>query len=103
MRRTVLALLVLSLATGSAGAAPAAAPPGAEALLAADVPWSTVQQVAGKSWWPEAPSFDTVVYQDDPMPAAAVTQTFVDTRGGGESRTTLYAYRAARTSGVFLS
>jgi hypothetical protein len=104
MRWTLLALLVLSLATGTAGAVPAAVPvPSAEALLAADVPWSTVQQVAGKGWWPEAPSFDTVVYQDDPMPAAAVTQTFVDTRGGGEIRTSLYAYPGARDSSVYLS
>src|SRR4051794_38039541 len=103
MRRIVLALLLLALATGSAGAAPAAAPPTAEALLAADVPWATVQQVAGKSWWPEPPSFDTVVFQDAPMPAAAVTQTFVDTSGGGRITTSLYAYRSPGDSAVFLS
>jgi hypothetical protein len=37
------------------------------------------------------------------MPAAAVTQTFVDTRGGGEIRTSLYANRAAGDSSVHLS
>jgi hypothetical protein len=109
MRRTVLGLILLLAATGGAAGAQigtlsrSAAAVTAEGLLAADVPWSTVREVAGPRWWPEPPSFDTVVYQDDPMPKAAVTQTFSEVNGKGRIVTRLYAYGSRDDSAAYLS
>ncbi len=77
MALLAMALLVLaSNAGGAAGARRAAATPrvGPGTLLAADIPWSTVQAVAGDSYWPELPGFNTIVDQEDPQPLTAVSQ-----------------------------
>jgi hypothetical protein len=103
MRRILLALLLLLVAAEAVGArtvGPAASAPtiSAETLLAAGVPWATVQQVAGGTWWPEPPSFDSRVYQGDPNPRTAVTQVYSKVGGNGRISISLYAY-ASRAQG----
>ena len=108
MRRIVVVLVLLLVAATSAGARTGASSRGAvtvtaEGLLAADVPWSTVRQVAGPKWWPEPPGFDTVVLQDDPMPRAAVTQSFAEVGGKHHLVTRLYAFPSRSASALYLS
>ena len=64
-----LALLALAIATTAPAATTAGTPRfTADALLVADVPWTTVQQVAGKSFWPELPAFNTTIDEEEPQP-----------------------------------
>jgi hypothetical protein len=99
----VLLALVLLVSAGSAGATRSVATPlTAEALLAANVPWQTVEQVAGGRWWPEPPAFDTVVFQSDPQPKVTTGVTFEQLGGSGKITTTLYAFRSAEQSLRFL-
>jgi hypothetical protein len=63
-----------------------------DALLAADVPWATVQAVAGKSFWPELPAFNSIIDEEDPQPLTAVAQTYSDVGGSARVITRLYAY-----------
>ena len=100
--RALLALLLLVTA-GTAAASPLAPTPlTAEALLAADVPAATVQQVAGGDWWPNPPAFDTVVFQSDPQPKITSGVTFEQLRGNSTIATTLYAFRSSDQSLKFL-
>ncbi len=108
MRLTVVVSVLLLVAATGAGARTGApsrsvATVTAEGLLAADVPWSMVQQIAGPQWWPEPPGFDTVVLQDDPMPQAAVTQAFAEVGGKRRLVTRLYAFRNRGDSALHLS
>ncbi len=102
-RLLALAMLALTLDAAGASAEPAGvvriAP---EALLAADVPWPTVQAVAGKSFWPELPGFNSIVEQDDPQPRTAVSQTYDQVGGTSQIATHLYAYANAEISLEFL-
>jgi len=101
--RAGLLALVLLLAAGSASASrDTATPLTAEALLAADVPPQTVQQVAGRNWWPEPPAFDTVVFQSDPQPKVTTGVTFAQLGGDGAITATLYAFRSSAQSTKFL-
>jgi hypothetical protein len=100
-----VALLVLISNAGEAwGARQAAATPrvGPGTLLAAAVPWSTVQAVAGESYWPELPGFNTIVDQEDPQPLTAVSQTYRDISGNAEILTRLYAFASSELSLQFL-
>jgi len=102
MRAGLLALVLL-LAAGSAGATRLPPTPlTAEALLAADVPAHTVQQVAGRNWWPEPPAFDTVVFQSDPQPKLTTGVTFEQLGGNSTLTATLYAFRSSEQSTKFL-
>jgi hypothetical protein len=107
MRRASLIFLLLLLAAGSAGSSVgqgATAPPiGSGALLAASVPWPTVQQIAGRDWWPEPPSFDSRVYQDDPQPQTAVTQAYAELGGKGRITVSLYGYGSRESSLLYVS
>jgi hypothetical protein len=101
--RAGLLALVLLLTAGTAGATRSVATPlTAEALLAANVPWQTVEQVAGGRWWPDPPAFDTVVFQSDPQPKVTTGVTFEQLGGNGKITTTLYAFRSAEQSLKFL-
>jgi hypothetical protein len=101
--RPLLLALGLLLAAGSAGAAPLAPTPlTAEALLAAEVPAKTVQQVARGTWWPQPPAFDTVVFQSDPQPKVTTGVTFEQLGGDGRITATLYAFRSSVQSTRFL-
>jgi hypothetical protein len=101
--RAGLLALVLLLAAGSASATPLAPTPlTAEALLAADVPAETVQQIAGPNWWPQPPAFDTVVFQSDPQPKVTTGVTFEQLGGNGTITATLYAFRSSDQSTRFL-
>jgi hypothetical protein len=95
-RLVVLVLvLALSLVAGQAGARAAPAPVTAESLLAAVVPWSTVQQVAGPDWWPQLPQFDVPPIYHDPaasQPSLVVTQWFVQVGSDAAVLTKLLAY-----------
>jgi hypothetical protein len=108
MRRIVLALLLLLVVAGSAGARNSVQRAGTssisgEALLAAGVPWVTVQEVAGRNWWPEPPSFDTRVFQDDPTPKTAVTQVYDEVGGKGRIAVSLYAYGSREQSSLYVN
>ena len=101
--RAGLPALLLLLAAGSAAATPPAPTPlTAEALLAADVSAKTVQQVAGRNWWPEPPAFDTVVFQSDPQPKLTTGVTFEQLGGNATITATLYAFRSSDQSTKFL-
>jgi hypothetical protein len=101
--RPLLLALVLLAAAGSAAATPLAPTPlTAEALLAAEVPAKTVQQVAGGNWWPEPPAFDTVVFQSDPQPKLTTGVTFEQLGGDATITATLYAFRSSAQSTRFL-
>lgn len=100
MKRTLPALALLALAIAAAGTWATAATSGTprvsgDALLAADVPWVTVQQVAGKNFWPELPAFNSIIDEEDPQPLAAVSQVFDDIKGQTKITTRLYAYANA--------
>ena len=91
-----LALLALTIATAAPAATTAGTPRfTGEALLAANVPWATVQQVAGKSFWPELPAFNTTIDEEEPQPLAAVSQVFDEIKGKTTITTRLYAYPSA--------
>jgi hypothetical protein len=102
-RLLALAVLALTLEVTCASAARSGvvriAP---EALLAADVPWSTVKTVAGAGFWPELPAFDSIVDQEDPQPLTAVSQTYDQVGGKSRIVTHLYAYANAELSLEFL-
>jgi hypothetical protein len=92
-----LALLALALAAGGASGASKPTKPGVprfspESLLAADVPSSTVQAVAGRGFWPELPAFNSIVDQEDPQPLTAVSQSYDALGGSGKIITRLYAF-----------
>jgi len=98
-----LLLLLLLLPAGAAAATRSAPTPlTAEALLAADVPAATVQQVAGGDWWPNPPAFDTVVFQSDPQPKITSGVTFEQLGGNSTIATALYAFRSSDQSLKFL-
>jgi len=100
-----MALLVLTLnAAGASGARQTASIPrvGPGTLLAADVPWSTVQAVAGGSYWPELPGFNTIVDQEDPQPLTAVSQAYRNISGNTAIVTRLYAFASSEISLEFL-
>ncbi len=98
-----LALLALTIATAAPAATTAGTPRfTGEALLAANVPWTTVQQVAGKSFWPELPAFNTTIDEEEPQPLAAVSQVFDDIKGKTTITTRLYAYPSPEISLEFL-
>ena len=98
-----LALLALTIATAAPAATTAGTPRfTGEALLAANVPWATVQQVAGKSFWPELPAFNTTIDEEEPQPLAAVSQVFDDIKGKTTITTRLYAYPSPEISLEFL-
>jgi hypothetical protein len=99
MRRVLLAFVALLVAGGSAHAASL---PSAEQLLAADVPWATVQQVAGPGYWPEPPGFDTTVFQADPQPRVAVSQAFDQVGGRGLIQTRVLAFGSSTLSSDYL-
>jgi hypothetical protein len=84
--RTALVSALVALAT-AAGAPGATAPVTAEALLAADVPWATVQQVAGASWWPSIPQFESPPLWREPLPVkpVAVSSLWFRHVDGGET------------------
>jgi hypothetical protein len=99
--RAALLALVLLVAAGSSATASrgrASATVSAEQLLAADVPWSTVQQLAGKSFWPQPPGFDTTVFQNAPQPRAAASQVFEQIGGKGLILTRVLAFASAADS-----
>ena len=101
--RAALLALVLLVTAGTAGATRSVATPlTAEALLAANVPWQTVEQIAGGRWWPEPPAFDTVVFQSDPQPKITTGVTYERLGGDGTITTTLYAFRSSEQSTKFL-
>jgi hypothetical protein len=101
--RAGLLALVLLLAGGSAAARPLTPTPlTAEALLAANVSAKTVQAVAGRSWWPQPPAFDTVVFQSDPQPKVTTGITFEQLGGNGTLTSTLYAFRSDDQATKFL-
>jgi len=102
MRAALLAFALLAFAGSSAAASPTPTPLSAEALLAAVVPASTVQQVAGGSWWPKLPSFDTTVFQSDPQPMVTTGLTFEQLGGSATITTTLYAFDSTAKSLQFL-
>lgn len=105
MKGTMPALAALAVALSAAGAsaAPQAAPRvSPEALLAADVPWSTVQAVGGESYWPELPAFNSIVDQEDPQPLTAVAQTYEQIGGSSTIVTRLYAYASSELALEFL-
>ena len=90
----VLAVPVLALILATA--APASPEAGStpfspEALLAADAPWAAVQAVAGTSFWPEPPAFDSIVDEEDPQPLTAVSQSYDEL--GGSAKITTQALR----------
>src|SRR5579862_82725 len=98
-----LALLALTIATAAPAATTAGTPRfSGEALLTANVPWSTVQQVAGKTFWPELPAFNTTIDEEEPQPLAAVSQVFDDIKGKTTITTRLYAYPSPEISLEFL-
>ena len=98
-----LAALAVALSAAGASAAPQAAPRvSPEALLAADVPWSTVQAVGGESYWPELPAFNSIVDQEDPQPLTAVAQTYEQIGGSSTIVTRLYAYASSELALEFL-
>ena len=86
--------------SGSLGLA--STPLTAEALLAANVPEETVDVVAGGSWWPQLPAFDSIVYRADPQPETAAGLTFEQLGGDGTVTTTLYAFRSSHDAYKFL-
>jgi hypothetical protein len=102
VRAGLPALLLLLLAGTAAATRLAPTPLTAEALLAADVPAGTVQQVAGGVWWPNPPAFDTVVFQSDPQPKITSGVTFDQLGGNATIATTLYAFRSSDQSLRFL-
>jgi hypothetical protein len=98
-----LALVLLVLATRVAAASAAAGTKiDAEGLLAANVPLTTVQQVAGKSFWPELPAFDTKIDEEEPQPLAAVAQAYDDLAGQTRITTRIYAYASPEISLEYL-
>ena len=101
--RPLLPAIALLLSAGGAAAVPSAPTPlTAEALLAADVPAATVQQVAGGAWWPQPPAFDTVVFQSDPQSKVTSGVTFEKVGGDARITATLYAFRSSAQSTRFL-
>jgi hypothetical protein len=80
----------------------ASTPLNAEALLAANVPEETVDLVAGGSWWPQLPAFDSIVYRADPQPESAAGLTFEQLDGDATITATLYAFRSTRDAYKFL-
>ncbi len=95
--------LVLLVSAGSAAATRLAPTPlTAEALLAANVPEETVDVVAGGSWWPQLPAFDSIVYRADPQPETAAGLTFEQLVGDATITTTLYAFRSSHDAYKFL-
>ncbi|MEI8105886.1 MAG: hypothetical protein WCH31_08615 [Actinomycetes bacterium] len=106
MKLTLLALVACA-ALGAGSASATGSPTGttrysAEALLAADVPWATVQTVAGASFWPQMPGFDTRVYQASPQPLATVVQNYRDIDGKTSIQTALYSFGNERNSLAFI-
>lgn len=98
--------LVLLLAAGSSATATrtrVAATYSAEQLLAADVPWSTVQQVAGSDFWPQPPGFDSIIFQNVPRPRAAASQVFEQVGGKGLILTRVLAFGSAEDSLDYLT
>jgi hypothetical protein len=101
--RAALLALVLLVSAGSAAATRLASTPlNAEALLAANVPEETVDLVAGGSWWPQLPAFDSIVYRADPQPESAAGLTFEQLGGDATITATLYAYRSSHDAYKFL-
>jgi hypothetical protein len=101
--RAALLALVLLVSAGSAAATRLAATPlTAEALLAANVPGETIDVVAGGTWWPQLPAFDSIVYRADPQPDTAVGLTFEQVGGEATVTSTLYAFRSSRDAYKFL-
>ncbi len=99
-----LALLTMAATATIAPAATTAGTPrlSAEALLAADVPWATLQQVAGKRFWPELPAFNTAIDEEKPQPLAAVSQVYYENRGDTKVTTRHYEYASPEISLEFL-
>jgi hypothetical protein len=99
----VVLAIVLLMSAGSASATRFAPTPlTAEALLAANVPEKTVEAVAGGSWWPELPAFDSIVYRADPQPETAAGLTFEQLGGDATITATLYAFHSSHDAYVFL-
>ncbi len=95
--------LVLLVSAGSAAATRLAATPlTAEALLAANVPEETIDVVAGGSWWPQLPAFDSIVYRADPQPETAAGLTFEQLSGDATITSILYAFHSRRDAYKFL-
>jgi hypothetical protein len=102
-RMLAVAVVALTLNAATASAARDAAPRfSPEALLAADVPWATVQAVAGTSFWPRLPAFNSIVDEEDPQPLTAVSQAYGQLGGRTSIVTRLYAYSSPEISLEFL-
>jgi hypothetical protein len=98
----LLALVLLVSAGSAAAIGTASTPLTAEALLAANVPEETIDVVAGGSWWPQLPAFDSIVYRADPQPDAAAGLTFEQLGGDATVTSALYAFRSSRDAYKFL-
>src|SRR4249919_3592296 len=101
MIRSAVAVLVLALAGvgASTTAGAAKAPITAEALLAAGVPWPTVQRVAGSDWWPGVPQFETPPLFRQPLPKrplVVTSQWYVRPGADLAIQTTLFAFAGSR-------
>jgi hypothetical protein len=102
VKSAVLAF-ALFVAAGSASATRwAPTPLTAEALLAANVPAKIVDTVGGGTWWPQLPSFDSILYRADPQPDIAAGVTFEQLGGSTTITATLYEFRTAHDAYVFL-
>ena len=104
MRRIFL-LPVLVVALGGAAVQPADAKRGTitpEALLASGLQWQTVKAVAGATYWPQPPAFNSIVDQEDPQPITAVGQSFVQIGGTGKITGQIFAFRNADVSLQYL-
>jgi hypothetical protein len=104
MLRFAVVVLVLALAAGVVRASPAApAPPTAEALLAAGIPWTTVRRVAGPDWWPGVPQFESPPLFRQPLPKrplVVTSQWYVRPGADTMIQTTLLAFAGAREPGI---
>src|SRR5262245_30795149 len=104
LRRTAAALILVlagMLATTTADAAKA--PVGAEALLAAGIPWATVRDVAGPDWWPGVPQFETPPLFRQPLPKqprVVASQWYVRPGADLSIQTTLFAFAGSREPGI---
>jgi hypothetical protein len=98
-----LLALVLLVSAGSAAATRLASTPlTAEGLLAANVPEETIDVVAGGTWWPQLPAFDSIVYRADPQPETAAGLTFEQLSGDATITSILYAFHSSRDAYKFL-
>jgi len=62
-----------------------------------------VRAVAGPTFWPELPAFNTIVDQEDPQPLSAVSQTYDDIAGSKTTiLTRLYSFASADIALQFL-